>query len=90
MTFMGINVVVSNHLPPQPALKISPDFEWITDKKRAEVNKWLLDAFGCKEQAVFMKEKNCLIVSPRTFEALKRTSLDFYSIPDISALKGWI
>lgn len=43
-------------LQPQPVLQVSKDFEWISDKCRAEMNAWLLEMFG-KQDIVYLVNK---------------------------------
>lgn len=43
----GTRIMENNCIPPdRPKIQLSPDFKWITDQKREEVNAWLEQRFG--------------------------------------------
>jgi hypothetical protein len=49
LQYQGMRIVANPHLAAVAKIQISPDFEWITDEYRAEIDGWLLSMFGTKE-----------------------------------------
>ena len=70
MQLGGVHIVVSSYLTPVPAVSISPDFTAASDECIADMNAWLLEQFGTKENIYWIGNKT-LVVSPKTYEALK-------------------
>ena len=65
----GLNLVTSNKLEPYvPKMKVRSDL-MITDKGRAEMDKWLLDFFG--EEPNIMRMGDTLIMHPAILHMIK-------------------
>lgn len=72
--FMGFRVVVDHNIKPLPKLKISDDFEWVTDEFRRETNAMYLERFGEYEPS-YLVNNETYIVSPRAYKALQEQSI---------------
>lgn len=70
MQLSGLNIVVSSWLSPIPAVSLSHDFTAASDECIADMNAWLLEQFGTREQ-VFRLGDGTIVVSPKTFQLLK-------------------
>ena len=70
MQLGGLNIVVSSWLSPIPAVSLSHDFTAASDECIADMNAWLLEQFGTREQ-VFRLADNTLVVSHKTYQLLK-------------------
>ena len=70
MQLGGLNIVVSSWLSPIPAVSLSPSFTAASDECIADMNAWLLEQFGTREQ-VFRLGDGTIVVSPKTYQLLK-------------------
>lgn len=70
MQLGGMNIVVSSWLSPIPAVSLSHDFTAASDECIADMNAWLLEQFGTREQ-VFRLGDGTIVVSPKTYQLLK-------------------
>ena len=70
MQLGGVNIVVSSWLSPIPAVSLSHDFTAASDECIADMNAWLLEQFGTREQ-VFRLGDGTIVVSPKTYQLLK-------------------
>ena len=70
MQLGGLNIVVSSWLSPIPAVSLSYDFTAASAECIADMNAWLLEQFGTREQ-VFRLADNTLVVSHKTYQLLK-------------------
>ncbi len=70
MQLGGLNIVVSSWLSPIPAVSLSPSFTAASDECIADMNAWLLEQFGTREQ-VFLMDGKTLVVSHKTFQLLR-------------------
>ncbi len=70
MQLGGLNIVVSSWMTPVPAVSLSHDFTAASDECIADMNAWLLEQFGTREQ-VFRLDGNTLVVSHKTYQLLR-------------------
>ena len=70
MQLGGLNIVVSSWMTPVPAVSLSHDFTAASAECIADMNAWLLEQFGTREQ-VFRLADNTLVVSHKTYQLLK-------------------
>ena len=70
MQLGGLNIVVSSWLSPVPAVSLSHDFTAASAECIADMNAWLLEQFGTREQVVRLGD-GTIVVSPKTFQLLK-------------------
>jgi len=70
MQLSGLNIVVSSWLSPVPAVSLSHDFTAASAECIADMNAWLLEQFGTREQVVRLGD-GTIVVSPKTFQLLK-------------------
>ena len=70
MQLGGMNIVVSSWLKPVPAVSLSPSFTAASAECIADMNAWLLEQFGTREQ-VFRLDGNTLVVSHKTYQLLR-------------------
>lgn len=70
MQLSGLNIVVSSWLSPIPAVSLSHDFTAASAECIADMNAWLLEQFGTREQVVRLGD-GTIVVSPKTFQLLK-------------------
>lgn len=54
-TLFGIKVLVNDEGTHAPKIQVSPDFKWITDDARRDMNLWLAQRFGYSCQVLKMK-----------------------------------
>lgn len=74
-TFLGIKIIESAMVEPVQTLRLRDDFEWMTDKGRAEMNQWLLEMFGKKEVMYFLPGMDAAIMSPKNLAMLRLGAL---------------
>lgn len=80
-TYMGIKLVVSEHIKPVPVLQIAHDFKWCTDAYREKHNAWLLERFGTYEP-VYMLGSGTMAVSPKTMAQMRQEVILKMPVPN--------
>jgi hypothetical protein len=72
MQLHGMNVVVSSFIPLVPKVSLSADFHAASEGCIRDMNAWLSEMFGTKEQAMLIGDRT-IVVGPETYDKLKKT-----------------
>lgn len=65
LSYLGFKVVINPWLDNRPRMQLSP-MVMVTDEFRAEMNKWMLEFFGTKDEVIIMQDQQVIMMGPKT------------------------